>query len=302
MRDLIFACLLGSGEGEKDALRLARSIRTFGGEFSFNPIWMFSQRNEHELSEATRQEIFSSGIRLVTFEIDDEAGNFYFADYVTAAGLAEGLAQGETSVLVFMATDTLVLQPPSAFLLQIGKILGGCPVHLKLLGSGYTHPIDEIWALIYQHCQVDAQKTFPMQTIVDGQVVRAYFNAGLLVVRPERGLLRAWQAMFYSLYQLPEFKTFYQQNELYEIYMHQMVLAGSVLSLLKPEEIQLLPFEMNYPLHLHAQVVTAHKPKSLEQLITCRYEDFNEFFGNPDRDLLIDIDPFMKSWLKEQAQ
>jgi len=34
------------------------------------------------------------------------------ADYVTGAGLAEGLAQGETSFLVMMATDTLVLSTP----------------------------------------------------------------------------------------------------------------------------------------------------------------------------------------------
>ena len=302
MKDLIFACMLGSGEGEKDALRLARSIRTFGGEFSFNPIWMFSRRSEHDLSEATRQEIFSLGIRLVTFDIDEEAGNFFLADYVSAAGLAEGLAQGETSFLVFMATDSLVLQPPYAFLLPAGKILGGCPVHLKLLGSGYSDPIDEIWTLIYQHCHVDAEKTFPMQTIVDEQVVRAYFNAGLLVVRPERGLLRAWKEKFFALYQLPEFKTFYQQSELYEIFMHQMVLAGSVLSLLKPQEFQQLPFEMNYPLHLHTQILAAHRPNNLEQLITCRYEDFKEFFSHLDMDPLIDIDPFMKSWLKEQAQ
>jgi hypothetical protein len=301
MKDIIFACMLGTDEGEKDALRLARSIRTFGGEYCFNPIWMFSQRSEQDLSEATRQEIFSLGIRLVTFAIDEDAGNFFFADYVTAASLAEGLAQGETSLLVFMATDTLVLQPPSAFLLPAGKILGGCPVHLKLLGAGYTDPIDEIWGLIYQHCQVDVEKIFPMRTIVDEQVVRAYFNAGVLVVRPERGLLRAWQAKFFALYQKPEFKTFYQQSELYEIFMHQMVLAGSVLSLLKPDEFQLLPFEVNYPLHLHTKVVAAHKPKSLEQLITCRYEDFNAFFGNPDLDSLIDIDLLIKSWLRTQA-
>jgi hypothetical protein len=298
MKDLIFTFMLGTGEGEKDGLRLARSIRTFGGEFCFNPIWMLSRRSEEELSEATRQELFSLGARLVTFEMDPVAANFFLADYVTAASIAEGLAQGETSFLVMMATDTLVLQTPTALLLPTGKSLGACPVHLKLLGSSFDETIDEYWGLVYRHCQVDVDKIFGMQTIVDEQMVRAYFNAGLLVVRPERGLLRAWKADFDRLVGHPEFEVFYRQNELYEIFMHQMVLAGSILSRMKPEEFQQLPFEMNYPLHLHTRVAAPRRPSSLSQLITCRYEDFAAFFGNPDIEGLIQIDQSLKDWLQ----
>jgi hypothetical protein len=300
MRDLIFAFMLGSGEAENDGLRLARSIRKFGGEFSFNPIWMLSQRSEDELCEATQQELFSLGARLVTFEMDPKAVNFLFSKYVFAASIAEGLAQGETSFLVMMANDTLVLQTPSALLLPAGKSLGVCPVHLKILGTGFNEPLSEFWKLIFLHCKVDEERVFPMQTIVDEQLVRAYFNAGLLVVRPERGLLRAWQANFDHLYRLPEFDAFYAQNELYEIFMHQAVLAGSVLSSLRPQEFQQLPFEMNYPLHLHTRVSPGRRPSSLDQLITCRYEDYGEFFGSPDVDTQIYIDRQMKDWLEAQ--
>ena len=141
-----------------------------------------------------------------------------------------------------------------------------------------------------------------MQTIVDEQLVRAYFNAGLLVVRPERGLLRTWQADFDNLYHLPEFEAFYQQDELYEIFMHQAVLAGSILSSLKPVEFQQLPFEMNYPLHLHTRVTASRRPISLNQLITCRYEDYAEFFGSPEVDELIQIDKSLKDWLQAEFE
>jgi hypothetical protein len=302
MKDLIFTFMMGSGEAEKDALRLARSIRAFGGEFSFNPIWMLSQRSEDELSDETQQELFSLGARLIAFDVDPDAGNFPFVNYVTGAGIAEGLAQGETSFLVMMASDTLVLQTPSACLLPGGKSLGACPVHLKLLGCGYDDPLDEFWRLVYYYCQVDLERIFPMQTIVDEQTVRAYFNAGLLVVRPERGLLRSWQEDFEHLYHLPEFEAYYQQNELYEIFMHQAVLAGSILSSLTADEIQQLPFEMNYPLHLHAKVPDWRRPVSLSQLITCRFEDYNEFFGNPDVNAMIQIEEPLKGWLKTQIE
>ena len=298
MKDVIFAFMLGAGEEEKDALRLAQSIRTFAGELCFNPIWLLSQRSEDELSEDTRQELFSLGARLISFDLDPGAMEFPFVGYVTAAGIAEGLAQGVASFLVMMASDTLVLRTPSACILPGGKSLGACPVHLKLLGSGTNDPIDEFWRLVYHHCQVEVEQIFPMQTIVDEQLVRAYFNAGLLVVRPERGLLRAWQADFNNTYRLPEFEAIFQQNEYYAIFMHQAVLAGSVLSSLKPGEFQQLPFEMNYPLHLHTRVAVGRRPSNLNQLITCRYEDYGESFGNPEVNASIQIDKPLKEWLQ----
>jgi hypothetical protein len=300
LKNLVFACILGTGEAENEALRLARSIRTFGGEFCFNQIWMLSQKNEDDLSIATQQELFSLGVRLVTYDIEPGAVSFPFAAYVTAAGIAEGLAQGETSFLAMLAADTLVLQTPYELLLAPGKSLGVCPVHLKLLGSGYNDPVDEFWGLIYRHFQVNLDKIIPMQTIVDEQLVRAYVNAGLLVVRPERGLLRSWQTNFDRLYHLAEFEAFYQQQELYKIFMHQAVLAGSISSSLKPEEIQLFPFEMNYPLHLHFKVSVRRRVANMNKLITCRYEDYHEFFGNPDLDDVIQIEKPLKDWLLAQ--
>jgi hypothetical protein len=300
VKDLIFTFMLNPGAAEADALRLAHSIRTFAGKYCFNPIWMLSQRSEQELSESTRHELFSIGARFITFDLPQEQETFAFSSYVTAAGIAEGLAQGETSCLVMMASDTLVLQEPLPFLLPAGKSFGGCPVHLKLLGSGYDEPVNDFWSLVYHCCQVDVKRIFSIRTIVDEQLVRAYFNAGLLIVRPERGLFRSWQANFDKLYRLPEFEPFYQQSELYELFMHQAVLAGCLLASLKPEEFQPLPFEVNYPLHLHSKVVEDRQPSSLSQLITCRYEDYAETFGDPTVKNLLLMDEFLSEWLQAQ--
>ncbi len=301
MRELIFACLLGSGESEKDALRLARSLRTFGGEYCFDPVWMLTTRNEAELSEPTRQALFSIGARLVSFDLDQGLPSFPFLPYVTAAGIAEGLAQGQASFLVLMAPDTLVLQEPYPLVLPAGKSFGGCPVHLKLLGSGSDEPVNDFWSLIYHQCQVNVERIFSMTSVVDEQPMRAYFNAGLLVVRPERGLLRAWQANFERLYRLAEFEPYYRQSELFQVFMHQAVLAGSVLSALRPDEIQQLPFELNYPLHLHSRVSERRRPLLLSQLITCRYEEYAQTFSDPAVQALLQTDKSFLNWLQAQA-
>ncbi len=298
MRDLIFACMLGSGEGEQDALRLARSLRTFGGQYCSNPIWMLTLRDEGDLSDLTRQELYSIGVRLVTIEIDASLPPFPFLSYVTAAGIAESLAQGQTAFLVFMGADTLILQEPYPFVLPAGKSFGGCPVHLKLLGSSADQPPDDFWKLIYRLCQVSEDHIFHLTTVADEIAVRAYFNAGILVVRPERGLLRAWQTKFERIYRLPELEPFYHQSELYKIFMHQAILAGSLLAALKPGEFQQLPFEVNYPLHLHTRVAESRRPTSLSHLITCRYEDYDETFSETSVQALLQNDDKLKDWLQ----
>jgi hypothetical protein len=301
MRDLVFACLLGTNENEKDALRLARSIRTFAGQYCFNPIWMFSTRLEKELSPDTREEMVTLGTRLVSFDLNPDQKPFPFLSYVTAAGLAEGLAQGQARFLAMLATDTLVLQEPALFLLAAGKSFGGCPVHLKLLGSGYNEAVNDFWGLIYKLCNVDAGRIFPMQTIVDDQPVRAYFNAGMLVVRPERGLLRGWQAKFERLYPMAEFAPFYRQTELYEIFMHQAVLAGCLLASLRQDEFQQFPLEANYPLHLHSRIPKERQPTGLGQLITCRYEEIRKTLNDPTIQDLLASNAALKDWLLLQT-
>ena len=297
MKDLVFACPLGSGETANQALRLAHSIRTFGGIFCFNPIWMISQSREEDLPEPVRKQLFTLGVRLVAYEIDPQVDGFPFASYVTAAAMAETLAMGETCLLAMLASDTLMLQPPHAFLLPPGKSFGGCPVHLKLLGSAIEDPPDEFWTLVYRECGVTPDEVFPVCTVVDEQMVRAYFNAGLLVVRPERGILRAWQTRFDALCHLPGFETFYHQHEQYKIFMHQAVLAGTLLSLLRPSEFLQFPLEINYPLHLHTKVASTRRPTSLTQLTTCRYEDFHQVFDQPHRMDDLFIEPDLRAWL-----
>jgi hypothetical protein len=300
MKDLIFACMLGPGESEQQALLLARSLRTFAGRYCFDPIWMLSTRPEADLSRVTREELITLGVRFVSFEPDPAQKPFPFLSYVTAAGIAEGLAQGQTSLLAMLAADTLVLQEPAPFQLAAGKSFGGCPVHLKLLGSGSGEAVNEFWQLIYKHCRVDEGRIFSMSTLVDEQPVRAYFNAGALVVRPERGLLRSWQATFERLYPMPEFEAFYQQSELYEIFMHQAVLAGSLLAALRPDEFQQFPLEVNYPLHLHSRMPKELRPATLEELITCRYEDYTETFSDPTVQVLLASSKSVKDWLEAQ--
>jgi hypothetical protein len=111
---------------------------------------------------------------------------------------------------------------------------------------------------------------------VDGVKIRPYFNAGLLITRPENGLFRAWYDRFIGVYRTPEFERFYNQDKRYIIFIHQALLAGVILSNLSIDAMEELPLDYNYPLNLYQEDITDHRPSCLEEIITCRYESFDE--------------------------
>jgi hypothetical protein len=81
------------------------------------------------------------------------------------------------------------------------------------------------------------------------------------------------------LYRVDEFEPFYQANPRYRIFMHQAVLAGTVLARISPAESLLLPATVNYPLHFHQRFPAAERPATLDSLITCRYENLFDQAG-----------------------
>jgi len=296
MKNLIFAFLAASGSSELQAWILAGSIRAFAGEFSDSPVWALLPEGEKSISEASRAKLASLNARLVPFGIDRSALGFPFAGKVYASAAAEALAHGQTDLLVWMDSDSIVISDPKKLLLQEGKNLGYRPVDHTLIGSPYNEPIDSFWELIYRCCNVPEGRLFPMTATVDENVIRPYFNAGMLVVRPERGLLRSWCDNF-GLWRESCFEQFYRGSVLYRIFLHQAALAGTILASMGRQEMQELSYLINYPLHMHAQYPAGRRPKYMNELITCRYD---VFFEDPNWREVFPVKEPLKSWLGER--
>ena len=182
--------------------------------------------------------------------------------------------QGQAELLVWMDSNTLLLQEPKGLILPPEISLGYRPVHHLLLGSRYDQEPDPFWTQIYESCHVPLERIFPMKPVVEDLQMRPYINAGFLVVRPEKRLLRRWYNAFLSLYQEPVFQIFQRQDERYIIFMHQAVLAGIMLTQLEREEMCELPWTYNYPGHLYEQDNTGRRPSRLDDLVTIRHEGF----------------------------
>jgi hypothetical protein len=299
MERLVFATMVASSRFASGALLLLESLRRFGGELADKPCIVLVPKMAEPLSIGVKNRLSLLNASLVLFDLEEEARQFPLAAMVFALSKAEAETKGKTEVLVWMDTNTLVFNPPTVFLLPRGTNYAHRPVHHTLIGSIYEKPLDSFWSLIYQHCRVTEDKVFPMETCVRDNTLRPYFNAGLFVGRPERGLLTGWRDRFEQLYRHPDFVPFYEKDVRYKIFMHQAVLTGVVLNMCQREETKELPEAVNYPLHLHDQYPIEHRPKVLNDLITCRYESINDLLNLPER---IPVKEPLKSWLKEKIE
>lgn len=282
---------------ERRFLLLAESISAFAGSLSQAPIWCFTLGDEKNLSEAVRGSLSALNTTFIHFDADAEIPQFPFARKVFVNAHAESIAQGKTDLLVWLDSNTIILQEPKEFVLHDGKNLGCRPVHHMNIGSRYGEPFDPFWTQIYRLCRVPEDRVSPMMTHVDGARIRPYFNAGLLVVRPERRLLRVWRDNFLEIYKAADFQELYGKDKRYTVFMHQAILAGTVLSTLKTEEIEEFPPTYNYPLHLYWEDVTENRPSSLEEMVTFRYEGFFENLGWRKK---IPAKEQLKKWIAER--
>jgi len=297
-KKLVFLSIVSpTASAEARTSLLMESIRDFAGSLSQTEIWCLYPRYEKQLSSTFKKRMYDLKTELIPFDIDSDLLHFFFGGQIKALVQAESMARDQFEILAWLDANTIVLQEPGDFILPENKQLGYRPVHHTLVGSRFDEPLDPFWTQIYRSCNVPQDRIFPMIAHVDGVKIRPYFNAGLLITRPENGLFQAWYDIFTGVYKSSEFEKFYNQDKRYTIFIHQAVLAGVILSNLPAEEMQELPHYYNYPLNLYQEDITDHRPSRLEELKTCRYESFDEDL----RALKIQAGDSLRQWINSRC-
>jgi hypothetical protein len=294
--DTVIAFYYQPGVTTREATMLAKNLVRFSGHFNECLHWIFELPATQPGAESVPAN--PNFIRFVP-TIPEESRGFPFANKVFIAAEAELLADESLAPqLVWMDTDTLVMKEPQALILKEGVKIAIAPVHIQNISSRMDQAADGFWQLIYSHCHVSKNHIFAMNTVVDKVQIRPHFNAGLISVNPQAGILRKWRDNFVGLYQDSRMQEFFEHDERYKTYLHQAVLAATILNLCKKDEIKLLPNEYNFPLHLLDRMDEQNKPGYLNELVTARYDDLDEtgwHTGLPAKE------PY-KSWLIDALQ
>ena len=288
---LTFFTLAQSEGGENCVRLLIDSLRTFGGIFAGCPIWIF---HTFPLT-LSKTNLKSTNICTFPLKIPESVEGYELSGKVCACASAEDIAMHSIRSLVWLDPEYLILKPPFLFDLTISFDAAVRPVHLKNVGNPISQPVDDYWKGIYDAIGVP-EVDISVESFVDMQHIRAYFNTHAFSVNPERELLRKWASLFESLVCDRTFQVHACPDVVHRIFLHQAILSTLLVTELSPEKIRMLPPEYNYPYNLHQKVPEERRARSLNDLTGVVYEDHSL---HPDVIDDIIVEEPLESWLRD---
>ena len=269
---IIFAGFAEGAEQISHMLVFVESVRKFAGRFRNAPIWIYVPVGSAEKYKKILEGFSEFQADIYESAAPEESLDYYFARKVFAAAEAEKKAEAQTEILAWLDEDTIILKEPTHFLLPEEKSLGYRPVMHQNIGSLYSEPPDEFWSRVYKNLSIPKSALFPMVTPADQRTLRPYFNAGLMVLRPEREVLRRWPENFKNLYEDPVFAEMCQKDVYKRIFLHQAALVGAILNTIKREEMFEFSPDYNYPLFFHEKFEATRKFGDISEAVTTRYD------------------------------
>jgi hypothetical protein len=273
---------------------LVDSIRSFGGALSDRPIWLF----EVNPQETPCDDLEEPGVHLFPLSVPEKVRHYWFADKVCACARAEELADPGNQSLVWLSCDSLIIQPPLLFHLAQMYDAAVRPVHIRNVGLLASAEVDDYWNKVYEAVGVpDIEST--VESFVDAQRIRSYYNSHALAVDPSKGLFRRWYECFELLVCDGEFQSGPCQDDRHRIFLHQAVLSALIASSLKAERICHLPPEYTYPYNLQGRVPSGRRARVLNDLVSIAYEDRPL---NPAAVQDIEIHEPLRSWLSTRTK
>lgn len=267
---LVFYTLLQSASERKNIDLFINSLRKFGGNFKDSPVWIFHQQN-------VIFDFTDKNITLIPLEIDPDFQRIWFSAKVFAAAQTETLAVKQNiDNLVWFGSSGFIVQPPDQFDLGTDFDAAFRPVHHKNIGQLIDEKPDDFWRSIYEFIGLEDPE-YSVETFVEGEKIRSYYNSHLFSINPRKQLLRKWKDEFIRFHQsdLPQIAAF--SDQLHKIFIHQALLSTILVKHLDWNRLNILTQDYSYPLHLHHQIPPHKQPESLNELVCPVYEDIFKF-------------------------
>lgn len=257
---LAFVACVEPGRLEDQGVLLFESIRRFGGRFAGAPIVSFQPRDPDPLSRRTRDALRHLEVEHRVERLNREFADIPVANKLFASAWAE--AHLDADVVVFLDSDTFVCGEPAELALPEGRAVGLRPANKKNVASGGPDDRkDRYWQKVYALCGVTEPPY--VETTVDRQRVRAYWNAGLMAFRRSEGLAERWLACFRALLEADLLPYNGVKNA------DQVALAAALSPV--SERVVVLDPRYNYPLPKRSLLPEPWRHAELEELRHVHY-------------------------------
>jgi hypothetical protein len=194
---------------------------------------------------------------------------------------------------VWIDPGCLVVNPPVLYELGADFDAAFRPVHIQNVGLRVDEPLNAFWGGIYTAVGLTDLST-TVQSFVDRQTLRAYYNSHAFAVNPALGLMHRWLEHFQALVCDAVYQQTACQDEPHQIFLFQALLSALLTKEIEPSRLRILPPEYNYPFNLQGRVPEGHRARALNDTVTFTYEQRSL---NPAEITDIAVEEPLASWL-----
>jgi hypothetical protein len=195
--DVGFVACIERGVLERQALLLFESIKLYTGRFRNSAIYALSPRSGYSISDQTRRKLNELQVTYIDAVLNTACPEYGSANRVAAAAYVE--QQFPHEILVILDSDTLFLREPNEILLEPDVDVALRPVGVKgMCTSGSSDPFDAYWRDLCLCCGVDYDQIPWTEAFADRCRIKASYNAGLVIVRSELGIMQRWSDFFFT--------------------------------------------------------------------------------------------------------
>jgi hypothetical protein len=254
------------GRLEGQSLLLAESIRQFGGKLKDTPIYSFHPRIGEPIAAQTRKAFEKLNVIHQQIPINTKFHDYYLANKPLVCAYAE--ENIDADILVFVDSDKCFFSEPTEFLLPEGCNIRIRPEYGQGIGSTgkIQDPQEWYWQKLYE--AFDVKREIFVNTPIGNKKIRGYWNSGLVAVRRNAGVFRAWKENFEKVLHL----NITPPQGLY--FVEQSVLSATISAI----EDKICEFSANYsyPLPLHSRLSQEYKINNFNAMVSIHY--FNLFY------------------------
>lgn len=245
---------------EKKSVLLVRSIRKFGGTLSSAPVYSFSPRKDHAISNWAEAEFSRLGVEHSNVELNMRYTKHGVYNKPFVCAYTEHRIPSEH--LIFLDSDQVIFNDPKALLIEDDYVAAVRPVNQANIGVSALvgGKNEKYWNELYQLCGVRTRSM--VSPMLSDREIFAYFNTGMISIRRNSRAWSRWAANFERVMEMR-----LEPSEPY--FIEQSVFAATVSSMNKP--IALLPPNYNYPLPAHHALSDRLRIASFEEAVSIHY-------------------------------
>jgi lipopolysaccharide biosynthesis glycosyltransferase len=279
MNKLSIGFVVEAGKLEHMALVLAESIRTFAGSVRDCPVYAVHPAHKPLPGIDTITALTKLNVIFISHDLNhsfrgDHPGD-RIANKTFASAFLEEHLEGASTTLLFLDTDTLVLNDLHELILDEKADCAVKPVDVKNIGILWGDEPDYFWRAIYDMADTTGRRrAFKVETTVDNRPISSYFNSGVIAVDPQKNILRYWAARTEEMARRSDFFSGLTPAQLF--HRNQALFAACLTARIDEERIDILPARFNYPFHLHSQIQLSNRIEQLDLINILHYHDHFE--------------------------